>query len=212
MRWRSMDNITKKMNLRIFKLSFISISVVALLFSMCWQLFAPSETLARVQIWEYVSPNNLDGDFRYTKRQENLFREAALRFWISRSGNPLHDSPEYVQFCHPKDVKIIYIKDDPAVLARVKEIDYADNMYLHNTGFCTIYINGRFSMDGRAACVMFIHEYGHLLGREHTNDVGSPMFTQFESQNINDTQKHKRWARNQLNRIKKSICSAFELN
>lgn len=51
----------------------------------------------------------------------------------------------------------------------------------HNTSFyCKMHFNLAFQyqiMSPGYACVIFMHEYGHMLGREHNTNIFSPMYT-----------------------------------
>jgi hypothetical protein len=46
---------------------------------------------------------------------------------------------------------------------------------VHPSQYCEILINRAYPEDLRQGCVTFIHEYGHLLGKEHNSNIHSPM-------------------------------------
>jgi hypothetical protein len=197
-----------------FKKVLLSLSLLALITGLGWQLFAPGATLAVYNPYEAGPFDNPKDSWRYTKTQEHLWKVAAQDYWGKREGSLLHDAPSAVQYCHPKDVEILYIKGDPIYVARVQEIGYADNIYVHKTGFCRVYINTRYVEGGVTACITFIHEYGHLIYRVHTTtDINSPMYIGFEEHRPGSAEaKHRRWVRNKKNLLAKSICNAMAIH
>lgn len=137
---------------------------------------------------------------QYSNRSEELFKAAATDYYGSQNRQGSSESVLSGVPCQPKDVKIKYIKSKESELAHVRALFLAyggDRWYsewadqwpdwvkekgvdFFRDGYCTVYFNQSSHRETRAnACITFIHEYGHLLGREHNDNINSPMYTHY---------------------------------
>lgn len=118
---------------------------------------------------------------------------------ISNAKSFIYSIHEKDVTCKPKDVKVKYVNrpDDnsiayvtnagsgsPAALRiRTYKTDSADfKRYARNYNkkhYCTMVFNLAYQHEIRDkgyACYIFIHEYGHMLGRNHNDNPSSPMY------------------------------------
>lgn len=138
---------------------------------------------------------------RYTNKQKQQFASAAWKYWSdpervqqarNAKNSKIYDiSSEQVK-CKPSKVKIVYYSDlnDFAIAraglhAAVKQkagingFTKSDAKSFNQQYYCKIYFNFAYQSQiayPGYACTVFIHEYGHLLGREHNNNPNSPMY------------------------------------
>lgn len=153
-------------------------------------------------------PGN-DWYWRYRNVDENLFKAAAYIYYNNQGVLGRVD-------CMPKDVVIEYKTGnvDPynnwlawANLYGAYEGTYPEG----SKKYCRVFWNTNYPPETRPnACVTFIHEYGHLLGREHNFDnTKSPMYQGFELYSGNKAVAlWRRWHKNLLAR---TVCNAAEI-
>ena len=139
---------------------------------------------------------------RYTQNQKRQFAAAAWTYWSDPERLRQARQAKYANIyditskqvkCKPSKVKIIYYTDlnDQGIAwaglhGAVKQ-RAGQNGFTHTTAtefnqkyYCKIKFNFAYQSQIEQpgyACAVFIHEYGHLLGREHNNDPQSPMYT-----------------------------------
>lgn len=138
---------------------------------------------------------------KYTAKQKRQFASAAWKYWSdpervkqgreARSSN-IDDITSNGVTCKPSKVKIIYYSDlnDPAIAraayhGAVKQSSGVNGYTktsakaFNKDDYCKIYFNFAYQSQityPGYACAVFIHEYGHLLGRPHNNNPESPMY------------------------------------
>lgn len=142
-----------------------------------------------------------EGDM-YSPAAEHLFKEAARQYWLKRDW----DSEIY---CSPYETDIIYGFYDPEYIARVNEIGDGNRLYRGESYYCKTWFNKSYKESRRNACVTFIHEFGHLMGREHNTNLNSPMYNGYAYYRGNYARKlFVRWHKNVVGR---TLCNAADL-
>lgn len=151
--------------------------------------FIPSETSAKM----------------YSTRSERLFRESAKQYWEA------HDWDSSV-YCSPYETEIIYEPFDSgrSLIARVEEIGDGNRLFKGSPYYCKTWFNTRTKQTRRQACVTFVHEFGHLMGRVHNTNIESPMYNGYDYLPAGDRrwQLYVRWRKNILGN---TLCRAGEI-
>ena len=143
-----------------------------------------------------------DTNAMYSTRSERLFREAAKQYWEAHDW----DSSKY---CSPYEVEIIYGPFDPFYVARVAQIGDGDRDLKGGPYYCKTWFNTTYKETRRNACVTFIHEFGHLMGREHNTNIYSPMYNGYAYyQGDKRTRLGQRWKKNAAG---KTLCNAADI-
>lgn len=157
-----------------------------------------------------IGTSEASASWKYSYRTESFFRAAIYVYWMNNGNLKEAD-------CQPNDVKFIYYdfgKDDSNTIAAAglfgaykdfkgKYGDVSKKDY--DLNYCTIQVNTRLRRESRKnACITMIHEYGHLLGRDHSRNPYSPMFTPYEG--ISVEKQIALQNRNIKHRLATSIC------
>ena len=144
----------------------------------------------------YAKVNYDRNPHKFTPSQLRTFRESAQDFWGDRGELSVQGYPVN---CTPRNVRIYYEYNvGGGYIARVKNLPYPDSNvgvvrnvftfdadYYHGeaheimlNSYCKIFFNlaETFRYDTPTMCTIFIHEYGHLLGKNHVLDRGSPLY------------------------------------
>lgn len=157
-----------------------------------------------------IGTSEASTSWKYSYRTESFFRAAIYVYWMNNSNLKEVD-------CQPNDVKFIYYdfgKDESRTIAtaglygaykdfkgKYDNVSKKDNEFY----YCTIQVNSHRHRESRKnACITMIHEYGHLLGRDHSKNPYSPMFASYEGISVNKQIALQN--RNIKHRLAKSIC------
>lgn len=168
---------------------------------------------------------------RFTPAQRQKFALAAANYWdnpqrIDQGRDAkarIYDvnSPEVS--CKPGNVKIIYYKSSTDGRDAYTHIHGALRKYtklnsssavkaaaadFNNTKYCRVWFNlaSPNMAYGSFACVVFIHEYGHMLGRPHNSNIQSPMYNGYITGKVGGPET---FDVNKVITFKKSLCGAF---
>lgn len=163
--------------------------------------------------------------WKYTPRTEALFRDAAEKYYSSQLGIGSSNSVLNGVPCQPKDVQISYGYYGSAEIAHVISLylaygyeewygmqgmgydwsKYGGTLGAFTRGNCRVFFNTLYRETRKNACVTFIHEYGHLLGRQHNYNINSPMYVGYAW--LPDYRKaEKLFERNRKNIISRTVC------
>lgn len=149
---------------------------------------------AKQRVWS-------NGYHEFSPKSEKLFKLASYYFYKARG--ELSEVP-----CQPQDVHIVYGDYGTEEYAHVKHIGdawpYDDN---RNNGYCNVYFNVRYIRPRADNCVIFMHEYGHLLGKRHNDNIQSPMYNGYVYEN-NWRYGDVLYNSNRRNIFSKSVCNA----
>ncbi len=142
--------------------------------------------------------------WKFYNRDENLFKAAAYIYYNKQGVLGRVD-------CMPQDVVIDYGTTEKNWIAWAYIYGaYKDTFPEGSKKYCRVFWNTNYWAEPRAnACVTFIHEYGHLLGREHNNNLQSPMFGRYDL--YPDSKFQALQDRRNKNVIAKSVCNALEI-
>ena len=152
-------------------------------------------------------PNGDSQKKMYSTRTERLFRESAKQYWNDHD----YDSSIY---CSPYETEIIYDEFEGSwigYLGRVAHIGDGNGSFKGEPYYCKTWFNTSTKQPRRQACVTFIHEFGHLMGRVHNTNMESPMYNGFDYY----PPGNKRWnlyIRWRQNILGKSLCRAGDIH
>lgn len=135
----------------------------------------------------------------YSKRSESLFKAAAYVYYNNQ--DVFNDKGIT---CMPQDVKIRYSDTHTGSYAHTFKWS-AYKSRSDDAAYCSMTFDARTSRS--LACVAFIHEYGHMIGRDHNKDIQSPMYDGYADY-VGDksTMLFNRWKMKILSR---SVCPAL---
>lgn len=120
--------------------------------------------------------------------------------------------------CDPFDVKLVFYNDDDGALARAYLYSASKGRLMYYYGMklkdvkrnhCRMFINtysGNHKLSRLEMCVIFIHEYGHMLGFDHNKNIKSVMYDGYVYAGPNDS--YRQYAAQHRNVLANSICSA----
>lgn len=115
----------------------------------------------------------------FSERKKAIYKEATANYWEGR-GDLTSSVP-----CQPKDVRIDHFNftgdyvDAAAYAMLFAAYPSGPNGDISISGndYCKVNFNRRIKESSRSACITFMHEYGHLLGRNHTNTISDVMYS-----------------------------------
>lgn len=166
----------------------------------------------------------------YSKSEKRAFAIAASAYWGNpqREDQADHAKKKILRLedkettCQPRDVKYEYYNDPKekaeawavyysAIKQRVSkkssQAEKSDARYYNKKVYCRIHFNDAFSADLARhpgyACAVFIHEYGHMLGRDHNTNPHSPMYNGYVKGYGGSPESYDT---NTLDTISKSLC------
>lgn len=140
----------------------------------------------------------------------HIYRQAARQYWQQRVTIP-------ESTCPPEKVTIWHTRYDTEFVAARAYLGAAyppltptpTGKYNYPpSDSCTIRFNRNNLIDSRQACIVFIHEYGHLLGYHHNNsDINDVMYQGYTEVRDEDEDEYIRLSnRWQANILAKSVC------
>ena len=140
-------------------------------------LVAPVSSFAASRNWEY------------SKRTESFMKAAAYSYY---SGKGELDNSNIT--CMPNEVRIEYVYYDENWGARAP-YDAGLASAKNQSYYCSFQINRKYKATRGIACLNFIHEYGHLIGKRHNDNIQSPMYNSYASEKDPDKFKelYNRW-------------------
>lgn len=115
-------------------------------------------------------------NWRYSRSRENIFKVAAYVYYNNRA-----ELNQPGLTCKPQNVKIVYGEYGWGELAHAYwNAGYKDS-YDNDALYCTVFINTQTGKEIPAnACLTFIHEYGHLIGKDHNSNIKSVMYDGYD--------------------------------
>ena len=162
-------------------------------------------------------------DWTYGSKSESHFKRSATNYYLNeKKPNSTESVLSGVQ-CQPNNVEVNYGdygKDEYAhvvlpylafsyiEVSSILVTKYALSPDLikaaYDQGYCRIFYNQEYRETRASACATFIHEYGHLLGKQHNNNISSPMYTGYTK--YQGTKAQKLLDRNRKRIFGKSKC------
>lgn len=149
-------------------------------------------------------PPGRDYYWQYSNRTESLFKAAAYVYYNNQGVLGRVN-------CMPQDVVIDYgtINENWTAWAWPYGA-YRDEYPDGSNKYCRVFWNTNYWPENRrAACVTFIHEYGHLLGRDHNNNIKSPMYDGYDK--YAGDKREALYNRRNKNVLARSVCDALEI-
>lgn len=183
---------------------FVAVAILAIYYFSTGRIAAGGST-AGGSVNPIVDSN---GYHKFTPKTEKLFKLAAYYFYQDRG--QLVGVP-----CKPQDVKIEYGNFGEREYAHAYLNDAFPDYYKQFTGavrdeikqgYCKVYFNTAYIRPRSDNCVIFMHEYGHLVGHQHSSDINSPMYTGYVHQQYS-TYAQILYNHNRMNIFAKSICA-----
>lgn len=155
-------------------------------------LAAPVSTLATPRNWEY------------SNRTESFMKAAATSYY-SGTGELYNNDVT----CLPNQVRIEYVYEDNNWGAWAP-YDGGLSSARNNANYCSFKFNRKYRAPRRIACLNFIHEYGHLIGKRHNNNIQSPMYNGYASEKDPDKfwELYYRWRKNIM---AKTVCDSSKI-
>lgn len=165
-------------------------------------------------------------NWTYGPASEAHFKKSTQKYYSKEKKDGGSQSVLFGVPCQPDELKVNYgdygKKEIAHVIALYMAYDY-DNWYsdyaykyswsqyggtasAHDKGYCRVFFNRVYRETRANACVTFIHEYGHLLGREHNTNIDSPMYTGYAKKKINSKKRSELFERNRKKVIGRSNC------
>lgn len=144
--------------------------------------------------------------WKYSNVDENLFKAAAYIYY-SRNNELFGDQID----CLPQEVVMDYGTSVDDILAWAYPGGAFKDIYPEGSKkYCRISVNTRLKPEIRTnACLTFIHEYGHLLGKDHNGNIRSVMYDGYDK--YKGLTRTRLFNRNIKLTLAKSVCNSMEI-
>ncbi len=139
--------------------------------------------------------------WRFSERTESLFRAAAYVYYNKQG---VFDDNGVT--CKPQDVRIRYSDNHSGAWAHTMKWSAYESK-IDPQFYCLVTFDARNTRSN--ACVTFIHEYGHMIGRDHNKDIKSPMYDGYAD--YTGEKNRVLYNRRNMNVLSRSVCSALRI-
>lgn len=148
-----------------------------------------------------------------------IFKAATRQYF--KDGESFKKAP-----CKPEKVKVVYYQGNKLskndgnsrayayawLFGAYKKVPVNYVPDLHKNGadkYCKVYwnVDSAFTLTKNQQCMTFMHEYGHLLGRDHNNDITSVMYDGYARDGISPLQAQRKFSARADNVSAKSLCA-----